>query len=132
MRGAGCAALVVAAMGGGGVRSTIAHAAPAEGAALAQAFGARVAVSDMSMSPDGTHVAFIVPDGAGQQVMVADLVAGGTPRSVLASPRAGEKLLGVRGRPTSACSAGSGSTKPMSGRRSAMRAWWRSTAMAGI
>ena len=100
MRGAGCAALVVAAMGGGGVRSTVAHAAPTkgaapvEGAALAQAFGARVAVSDMSMSPDGTHVAFIVPDGAGQQVMVADLVAGGTPRSVLASPRAGEKLFG--------------------------------------
>jgi len=72
-----------------------AHAAdalPSDGPALAKAFGARVGVSAMSMSPDGTHVSFLMPDGDGQKVMVADLVAGGAPRAILASNRVDEKI----------------------------------------
>jgi len=72
-----------------------AHAAdalPSDGPALAKAFGARVGVSAMSMSPDGTHVSFLMPDGDGQKVMVADPVAGGAPRAILASNRVDEKI----------------------------------------
>jgi dienelactone hydrolase len=69
-----------------------AAAAPKDAEAIARAFGARVAVSSMSMSPDGNKVAFIVPEGSGQKVMVADLVAGGTPVAIVASNRTGETL----------------------------------------
>lgn len=81
---------LVAAVLGSSARA--ADPAPLDGAAAARAFGARVGVSAMSMSPDGTHVSFLVPDGDGQKVMVADLVAGGAPRAILGSNRSDERI----------------------------------------
>jgi len=64
------------------------------GQEVAAKFGARESIQSMALSPDGTHVAIIVPDGIGQRVLVADMVAGGKPRSVLASDKAGEFITG--------------------------------------
>ncbi|MFC3670474.1 alpha/beta hydrolase family protein [Novosphingobium pokkalii] len=66
---------------------------PQDAQALAKAFGARVGISAMSMSPNGRLVAFLVPWGVGQQVMVANLVEGGAPRAVLASDKADEHIM---------------------------------------
>ena len=66
-------------------------AAPAVGLAQspdtqAAQFGARENVQQISLSPDGTHVAMIVPkDARGTVVYVVDVVAGGTPKAILTS-----------------------------------------------
>jgi dienelactone hydrolase len=65
----------------------IARADDAAGSALAAKFGAREAVQSMSISPDGLHIAIIVPAPAGQNVMIADLVRGGAPAAALVSDR---------------------------------------------
>lgn len=93
---AGAAGMMLAALSAAGTAQAADpaphDAPPRDAGALAKAFGARVGVSAMSMSPDGTHVSFLMPDGDGQKVMVADLVAGGTPRAILGSNRADEKI----------------------------------------
>lgn len=66
---------------------------PRDAQALAKAFGARVRVRAMSMSPSGQFVAFLVPMGNGQQVMVANLLEGGAPRAVLSSNRPDERIV---------------------------------------
>ena len=56
-------------------------------------FGAREAVGQMSLSPDGTKLAYIAPFGKdGGQVIVADLLKDGEPRTVLTSSRAAERV----------------------------------------
>jgi dipeptidyl aminopeptidase/acylaminoacyl peptidase len=60
--------------------SPLAHAA----SETAVAFGLRENVHDVSISPDGGHVAIIQSvRGRGTQVLVVDLVKGGAPRAVL-------------------------------------------------
>ncbi len=60
-------------------------AAPAAAqTASASQFGAREAVQQISLSPDGNHLAVIQPDGGrGAVLMVADLVKGGAMKGVL-------------------------------------------------
>lgn len=58
-----------------------------EATKVAQAFGAREFIQQISLSPDGTRVAFITPNGArGTAVMVAQPLVGGEPRPVLVTP----------------------------------------------
>ena len=58
-----------------------------EATRIAQAFGAREAIQQISLSPDGTKVAYITPSGAsGTRVMVAQPYAGGEPKAVLFTP----------------------------------------------
>lgn len=62
-------------------------------ARVARAFGAREAIQQISLSPDGKQVAIVAPLGArGTQVLVADPVAGGDARSVLQSDGAPETI----------------------------------------
>ena len=59
----------------------------AGGADAAARFGAREGIEQISQSPDGTHVAIIVPTkGPGAAVLVADLVKGGPPKPVCRPP----------------------------------------------
>jgi dipeptidyl aminopeptidase/acylaminoacyl peptidase len=52
----------------------------------AEAFGAREGVEDVSLSPDGNKVAYIVPDkGQGSRLYTVDLANGGQPRPALAA-----------------------------------------------
>jgi dipeptidyl aminopeptidase/acylaminoacyl peptidase len=61
-----------------------AHADPDPVGPIAAAFGAREAIQQISLSPDGTRVALIVPtNGRGEALKVADLVAGGNPKTIL-------------------------------------------------
>jgi dipeptidyl aminopeptidase/acylaminoacyl peptidase len=61
-----------------------AQAAPDPVGPTAAAFGARQAIRQISLSPDGTHVALVVPtNGRGEALQIADLVAGGNPRTIL-------------------------------------------------
>ena len=61
-----------------------AQAAPDPVGPTAAAFGAREAIRQISLSPDGTHVALVVPtNGRGEALQIADLVAGGNPRTIL-------------------------------------------------
>lgn len=64
------------------------------GEQLAARFGARPGIQSMSLSPDGTHVAMIVPAGAVQRVLVADMVKGGAPVAILATTKREEQLSG--------------------------------------
>lgn len=74
-----------------------AQAAPsAEAIALAAKFGARESIQAISMSPDGEKLALVEPEGDGQKILIADLQAGGEPRSILTSTRATERILGCR------------------------------------
>jgi len=58
--------------------------APAPSAqALAERFGARLGIEASSLSPDGDRLALIVPHGDGQEIQVADFVAGGPPKTIL-------------------------------------------------
>lgn len=50
---------------------------------LARQFGALEDVSSISLSPDGTHAAILVPGAVGEVVSVIDLVAGGQPKPIL-------------------------------------------------
>jgi acetyl esterase/lipase len=60
---------------------------------VAKAFGARESVQNMSLSPDGTKVAYIASmPGRGAGVLIADLVAGGQPKRILFSPGAPQRL----------------------------------------
>lgn len=71
------------------------RASAQEGAsAVARAFGAREYIRQISLSPDGKRVAIVVPVGPrGTGVLVADPVAGGTPKTILRTPGTdGEKV----------------------------------------
>ena len=60
---------------------------------LAAKFGAREAVLDMSISPDGKHVAIIAPARQnGEALLVADLVAGGAAVPILAAGEPNQRL----------------------------------------
>lgn len=53
---------------------------------IAAAFGAREAVQQISISPDGTKVAFIAPiKGPGSALLIGDLAKGGEPQIILRS-----------------------------------------------
>jgi dipeptidyl aminopeptidase/acylaminoacyl peptidase len=71
-----------------GVVATLpASAQTSDATRTAQAFGARELIQQISLSPDGTRVAYITPNGAhGTAVMVAQPFAGGAPTPVLATP----------------------------------------------
>lgn len=56
------------------------------GAKLAAQFGALESVAQASLSPDGKKIAFTSADARGTVVFVADLVAGGDPKRVMALP----------------------------------------------
>lgn len=65
---------------------------PAETAA---AFGARQAVQDISLSPDGTQIAFIVPTaGQGAELYTVALTEGAAPRAALIVGGKPERLAG--------------------------------------
>jgi dipeptidyl aminopeptidase/acylaminoacyl peptidase len=85
---AGLAAIALALFTSSVQAQTVAPALT--GQQIAAKFGARESIQSMALSPDGTHVAIIVPDGVGQRVLVADMVVGGKPHPVLASDKAGE------------------------------------------
>ncbi|TGX53392.1 S9 family peptidase [Sphingomonas gei] len=56
-------------------------------------FGAREAVQQISLSPDGNHVAVIQPDGGpGATLMIADLVEGGAMKGILHSSGKPDRL----------------------------------------
>ena len=59
----------------------------------AQHLGARENIQQISISPSGNKVAMIVPlHGRGAALMVADVVAGGAPRTILRQTDAAERL----------------------------------------
>jgi dipeptidyl aminopeptidase/acylaminoacyl peptidase len=63
------------------------------GQTLADKFGALETVRQISLSPDGAHVAFIAPRaGTGQTLFVADVVNGGLPKAVVNSSNENEEL----------------------------------------
>jgi dipeptidyl aminopeptidase/acylaminoacyl peptidase len=67
-------------------------AGPADPAA---AFGARPSALDVSLSPDGKSIAYVVPaGGAGSVVYTVNLEAGGKPKAVMAEKGKPERLLG--------------------------------------
>lgn len=74
--------------------ATVPVLAHAQGAApLARAFGAREGISQISLSPDGSRVAMIVPAGArGAALMIADPAKGGLPVSIMQTSGNPEKL----------------------------------------
>lgn len=72
----GAALLALAAM-------PCAAQAAEDAGAVAARFGALPNIADISLSPDGTKVALVIPDSGGQALMVADLVVGGAPRRIL-------------------------------------------------
>jgi dipeptidyl aminopeptidase/acylaminoacyl peptidase len=56
-------------------------------------FGARESVQQISLSPDGNHLAVIQPDGGrGAALMIADLVKGGAMKSILRSSGKPDRL----------------------------------------
>lgn len=61
---------------------------------LAAQFGALESVAQASLSPDGQKVAFTGADARGSVVFVADLVAGGPARSVMALSRKDGRITG--------------------------------------
>ncbi len=68
-----------------------------DGAALAAKFGALESIQQISLSPDGNKVAFVVPSGDGGAILkVADLAAGGAPKGILAQRNPGETLRGCQ------------------------------------
>jgi dipeptidyl aminopeptidase/acylaminoacyl peptidase len=75
------------------IGASSALSAQGAGLALAQRFGALESVQQISVSPDGTKLAIVGPrPEGGENVYVADLVAGGPPKPILISSRAGEWL----------------------------------------
>lgn len=60
--------------------------------AQARAFGQREAVSQISLSPDGTHVAIVAPSGRGEVLQIGDLVKGGEPTAILSASGDPERL----------------------------------------
>ncbi|WP_052216017.1 alpha/beta hydrolase family protein [Sphingomonas sp. ERG5] len=59
---------------------------------VAARFGAREAIQQISLSPDGTRVAFIAPVGRGSVLMIGDLVKGGDPKRLIAASGKDDKL----------------------------------------
>ena len=69
---------------------------PAAGT-LAQAFGAREQIQQISLSPDGRRVAIVAPYGDhGEALMIADPFAGGTPNVILRTRGDPEQLESCR------------------------------------
>lgn len=63
----------------------------------AKQFGAREEVQQISLSPDGTRVAFLAPiAGAGRALFVADVAGGSTPRRIMMSDGDPESLTHCR------------------------------------
>ncbi len=63
------------------------------GSSLAERFGALESVSQISLSPNGSKVAFISPRlGGGQTLYVADMVNGGLPKSIANSSESNDAL----------------------------------------
>ncbi len=59
----------------------------------ASAFGAREGIEQVSLSPDGNKVAYIVPDkGQGSRLYTVDLANGGKPRAAIAASGDPERL----------------------------------------
>lgn len=60
---------------------------------LAAAFGARQDITDISLAPGGALAAIVAPSGGrGDKVMIADLVKGGAPRTILNASGQGEHV----------------------------------------
>lgn len=84
---AGVAALAVA--------PRVAGAAPVDDAAAK--FGARQAIRQISLSPDGSHAAVIAPyQDRGEALFIADLVKGGQPKLVLTASGKPDRLTRCR------------------------------------
>lgn len=67
-----------------GTPAGAADASPKSAAELAAAFGARPAINQISLSPDGTKVAIIAPiKGRGSALVIGDLAKGDAPKPVL-------------------------------------------------
>jgi dipeptidyl aminopeptidase/acylaminoacyl peptidase len=67
--------------------------APAQVTNLAQLFGKREGVEDISLSPDGSKVAYIAPTtGQGNRLYTVDLTADGVPKAVMAASGDPERL----------------------------------------
>ncbi len=59
----------------------------------AMAFGAREGIQHVSLSPDGSKVAYIVPDkGQGSRLITVDLATGGQPKAALSASGDPERL----------------------------------------
>ena len=86
---------VVFGLGSLGAVGAAAQDAPAKSANdLAGAFGAREAVRQISLSPDGTKVAIIQPTkGRGSALMIGDLVKGGELKAIANSTGNPDKLV---------------------------------------
>jgi dipeptidyl aminopeptidase/acylaminoacyl peptidase len=69
-------------------------AAPAAAqTSLAAQFGARETIQQISLSPDGSHLAVVQPDqGRGAALMVADIATGGAMKSILRSSGKPDRL----------------------------------------
>lgn len=69
--------------------------APISAADAAARFGAREAIQDISLSPDGTHVAIVTPTkGHGSALLVADVAKGGDLKPVASASGDPERLRG--------------------------------------
>ncbi|MBN8816067.1 MAG: S9 family peptidase [Sphingomonas sp.] len=88
--------VIVAMIGLGGAAlaaQALAADPPKSAAALAEAFGQREYVSQISISPDGSKVALLVAAKERQTaLLIYDTVAGGTPKAILASTGKGDQL----------------------------------------
>ena len=72
-------------------------AAQLSAAEAAPLFGAREAIEQISLSPDGTKLAYLTPAGGqASAIMIADLVAGGEPKAIIRSTGDPERLSGCR------------------------------------
>lgn len=64
-------------------------------AAAAKAFGARQYVEDISLAPDGSKVAMVVPlPGRGEALQIADFTSGKPPKTILSSSGNPDRLRG--------------------------------------
>lgn len=86
-------ALALAALAG---RGAIAQETPSKsGPDLAAAFGAREYIQQVSLSPDGTKVAMLVPaKHRGLALIVGDLAKNGSMKAILASTGDGDQIAG--------------------------------------
>ena len=67
-------------------------AAGAEAGDLAARFGSLESIEGISLSPDGTKLALIMPVGEGQVLAIADMVAGGAPKGISRNTMKGQTL----------------------------------------
>ena len=95
MCAAGSAAAMVSGMAAGSAQAQAQAQtqAPLTPPQVARAFGAREAIQQISLSPDGAKVAIVAPRGArGTQVLIADPIQGGEPKSILTASGAPENV----------------------------------------